>query len=155
MKKIFVLVLFGAIALVACTKASRNASHYAGSYDLYKYEIKYFNGDAVLDSTFVVEDVAQIGLYDNGSTISNGFAYSSTNVPRSWVDNGIGIPDSWYADGGRGKTITVSYNDPTAFGTFVIYDVEKDGFKKYKWSTVSLNSNNSLNYIETLYLKKN
>lgn len=155
MKQLITAGLFLIVLVASCTKGERNVKHYSGSYELYKYELNYYNGDETSDSTFSIEDVAQIGLYDGKSNIGNPIAYSSNSVPRSWVDNGFGIPDKWYSDNGRGNTITIGYNHPTAFGTFVTYDVERDGFRKYKWTTVVLNSNNSLNYIETLYLKKN
>lgn len=155
MKYFILLSTLVTIVVTGCTKAERNVKHYAGSYNLYKYELQYFNGDNTADSTFTIEDVADLGLYDEKSSIGNPIAYSSNSVPRSWVDNGFGLPNKWYSDNGRGKTITIGYNDPTAFGTYVTYDVERDGLKKYKWTTVVLNSNNSLNYIETLYLKKN
>lgn len=149
MKRTF-LFLFGlSLVFFSCSKGGINGSKYAGEYELYKYELRYFNGDNTEDSTFTVEDVAHLGLFDEGGTFGNEFNYSSTSVPRSWVDYGLGIPISWYSDNGRGNTITLSMD----VGQFVTYDVEKDGFRKYKWTLV-YPGGGGINYVETLYLQK-
>jgi hypothetical protein len=154
MRLAFISVLISSLLFSCGDKTKFNKM--AGIYDVYKYELVYYDTLGNVDSTVTKEDIGTLGLAYNDSDTYNNIQRDWDFDPVTWANWGVGgiLAVGWYLDVVDGETITF-FSEDEYYDYYVLYTIHKKPGKKMEWTTVlTYNTSGNIRLKETIFVKK-
>lgn len=141
--------------LSSCDKAAKPRKKLAGSYVFYHYELEFFNGHSVSDSTFKMDDVGTLVLNDDKDEWYNTMNFNSKIKLKAWNDRQIYEQNPyWNTDQASMNTINFFVEPNLGNVHYAGYTVKKEKARKLIFTYVAAGTDDKIYYIERLYLKK-
>lgn len=156
---------FLAFAIVAtissCQKQDEISLEYAGVYEVYKYELKYYSENGTkLDSIFTDEDLGTINLKLENPSLEQNYMSFDLKGGRliGWQNIPSSTPITW-ATADKNEKIIMFSNAPDGDPflneiTLVSYNVDFKLFDKQIWSYIEVDANGAMKREELVYLRK-